>query len=132
MESDRTGYSVSRSPRRQAGITVIGFLLLAAVFGVIGLAVLRIVPLYMERMKVQTVLNDLQQELSGGTNSVQSIRSALESRLYVESLRIPREEIQIAREGEGYLVRIMREARSPFVADLSFVVDIDVQIELAR
>jgi hypothetical protein len=113
-------------------MTVIGFLLLAAVFGVIGLAVLRIVPLYMERMKVRSVLGDLQTELSGGTNSVQSIRNALESRLYIESLSVPRDEIQIAREGDGYVVRIVRESRAPFVADLSFVVDIDEQIELGR
>jgi hypothetical protein len=133
MESDRTGHSMRRSsPRRQAGVTVIGFLLLAAVFGAIGLAVLKIVPLYLEKMRVRTVLEDLQTELSSGTNSVQSIRLALEARLYVENLRIPREEVQIAREGEGYVIRIDREARAPFIADLSFVVDIDEQIELGR
>jgi hypothetical protein len=117
---------------REAGITVIGFLLLTAVFGVIGFAVIKIVPLYMERMRVQTVLEDLSEELSESTNTATSIRQALQDRLYIENLDIPREEIEIARAGEGYLVKIQREARSTFIADLSFVVDIHEQIELGK
>ena len=52
--------------RRQAGITAIGFLLLAAIFGGIGLAVMKIVPLYMEKIRIGTVLEDLQVELAAG------------------------------------------------------------------
>jgi hypothetical protein len=126
--------SARRPPRRrEAGITVIGFLLLAVVFGVIGFAIIKIVPLYMQRMRVQTVLEDLQQELAGsGTLTGTSIRLALEARMNIEYLKIPREEIEIAREGEGWRVHVTHEARASFIADLSFVVDIDEQIEIAR
>ena len=135
MESDRKGCALNvRRPRhREAGITVIGFLLLAVVFGVIGFAIIKIVPLYMQRMRVQTVLEDLQQELAGGdTNTGSSIRLALEARMYVENLKIPREEIAIAREGDGWLVHVTHEARASFLADLSFALDIDEQIEIGR
>jgi len=134
MESDRKGCAVSagRTLRREAGITVIGFLLLAVVFGTIGFAIIKIVPLYMQRMRVQTVLEDLKLELNDGPNTVNGIRSNLEGRLSVENLRFPREEITIAREGDGWLVRVTHESRSSFIADLSFVVDIDEQIELGR
>jgi hypothetical protein len=118
--------------RREAGITVIGFLLLAVVFGMIGFAIIKIVPLYMQRMRVQTVLEDLQTELSGGANTATSIRQELTDRFYIENLRVPREEIAVTRSGDGWLVRVQREARSSFIADLSFVVDIDEQIELSR
>jgi hypothetical protein len=126
--------SSPHSPRRQTGITVIGFLLLAVVFGVLAFAVLKIVPLYMERMRVQTVLQDVKAELDADSaaNTVQGIRSAIGRHFYIENLDVPREEILIAREGEGYTVRVVREARAPFIADLSFVVDIDEQIELGR
>jgi hypothetical protein len=118
--------------QREAGITVIGFLLLAVIFGLIGFAIIKIVPLYMERMRVQTVLEDIKEELSGGNNTATSIRQALDARFYVENLKVPREEIAITRSGDGWLIQITREARAPFIADLSFVVDIDEQIELGR
>ena len=133
MGSNRKGNQLTRAPlrRRQAGITLIGFLLLAAVFGTVGLAVLKIVPLYMERMRIGTVLGDLQSELATGGNTAQSIRLALQSRFYVENLAaLESGELDITRQGQGYLVSINRESRTPFVADLYFVVVIDEQVEI--
>ena len=134
MEPNRKEYSMraQASAPRQSGITVIGFLLMAVLVGAIGLAVIKIVPLYLERMRIERVLGDLQEELATGGNSVQSIRLALEARFYVENLNIPKEEVQIMREGEGYVIKVDREARAPFAADLSFVVSIHEQIEIGR
>ena len=137
MESNRQRDQLMRprSRRRQSGITLIGFLLLAAVFGVVGLAVLKVVPLYMHKMRVGTVLEDLREELAGnsGSASVQSIRLALESRFYVENLPpLATGELEIARQGSGYHVRVHREAREAFLADLYFVVVIDEQVEIAQ
>lgn len=134
MGSNRAKHRMSRvgMSHRQEGITVIGFLVLAAVFGLLGLAVIKIVPLYMERMRVHTVLDDLKTQLSDGGNSPQDIRRALDSRMVVESLNIPSEEISIMPGGQGYVVRIKRESRAPFFADLSFVVDIDDKVEIRR
>jgi hypothetical protein len=117
---------------RQAGITVIGFLILAAVFGTVGLAILKIVPLYMERMRIGTVLSDLQQELATGGNTVPSIRLALESRFNIENLDVPRDEVEISQGGIGYVVTISRESRASFAADLWFVVIINEQVEISR
>jgi len=136
MESNRTGNQLMKPPlkSRQAGITLIGFLIMAAVCGMLGLAVLKIMPLYLEKMRVGAVLEDLQTELAaGGGNTVQGIRLALESRFYVENLRIlSTDELEIVREGEGYTVNVDRESRAPFFADLHFVVVIDEQIEIMR
>ena len=54
MESNRAGNRLMRPlhKSRQAGITLIGFLILAAVFGALGLAVLKIMPLYLEKMRI--------------------------------------------------------------------------------
>jgi hypothetical protein len=119
--------------RRQAGITLIGFLLLAAVFGTVGLAVLKIVPLYMEKMRVGAVLEDLQEELGTGGNSIPGILNALNSRFYVENLKeLTADEIEIVRDGEGFSVTVNRESRASFLADLYFVVVINEQVEISR
>ena len=134
MESDRKECPVSAGyPRhRESGITVIGFLLLAAVFGLIGFAIIKVVPLYMERARVQTVLEDLKEDLGGGADTATSIRLLLEQKFYAENLDVPRDQIEVTREGEGWLVHVTREARASFIADLSFVVDIDEQVEIGR
>jgi hypothetical protein len=135
MESHRDGNRlIARAgKRRQAGITLIGFLLLAAVFGTVGLAVLKIVPLYMEKMRVGAVLEDLQEELGTGGNSIPGILNALNSRFYVENLKeLTADEIEIVRDGEGFSVTVNRESRASFLADLYFVVVINEQVEISR
>ena len=123
----------SASKRRQSGMTLIGMLLLAVVFGVIGLAILKIVPMYMQKMRVGTVLEDLQEELAVGGNSAQGIKLALDSRFYVENLRsLTREELEITSSTSGFTVAINREVREPFLADLFFVVVVKEEIEIAR
>ena len=135
MESHRHGNRLIGRPRkrRQAGITLIGFLLLAAVFGTVGLAVLKIVPLYMEKMRVNTVLEDLQEELGTGGNSIPAIMNALNSRFYIENLKeLTADEVDIVRQGEGFMVTVNRESRASFLADLYFVVVINEQVEISR
>ena len=133
MESHRTTRRMSRAYRhREAGITAIGFLILAAVFGTLGLALIKIFPLYMERARVSAVLEDVEQELAAGGNTQLGILNTLEARFYVENLEVLRSEIDISQQGAGYLVSVNRESRAPFVADLWFVVVIDEQIEIMR
>lgn len=135
MESNRTRNQLTRLPRkrRQAGITLIGFLLLAAVFGSFGFAILKVVPLYMESMRIDRVLRDLQEELATGGNTARGIELALDSRFYVENLEgLEGDELEIVREGEGYTVKVNRESRALFLDDLYFVVMIDRQVEIAR
>lgn len=133
MESNRTWHRVGRrAHHRQSGITVIGFLILASLVGTVGMAGLKIFPLYMERMRIGTVLDDLQDELGTGGNTAQGIRQALESRLYIESLELSRDEVDVTRSDSGFVVKIDREAKAPFFADLWFVVVIDKQVEISR
>ena len=135
MESHRARNRLTGQPLacRQGGITLIGLLMVVAFIGVIGLAVIKIVPLYMEKMRIGTVLSDLQEELGAGGNSPASIRVALNNQFYVESLRdLQPDEVKIERKGEGYSIQINREARAPFFGDLYFVVVIDEQVEISR
>lgn len=132
MEPNRTKYRVTRRARhRQAGITAIGFLVLACVFGVVGLAGLKIVPLYLVKMRLGTVLRDVGRDFQG-VQTPQGILNELEKRFSIEGMRIPRANIKITQVRDGYQVRIQQEERTPFVADLWFVVVVDEQVEIRR
>jgi hypothetical protein len=133
MEPNRTTYRVSAGSRcRQAGMTAIGFLFIALVFGLIGLAGLKITPLYLQKMRLEAVLSDMEQEMRGSGKSAQGVRLELESRLYVEGLQVPRENVSIRQVRDGYQVHVQQENRTPFLADLWFLVMVDEQVEIGR
>ena len=131
MEPNRTRNRVA-TRHRQAGITAIGFVVLALLFGVIGLAALKVVPLYLQKLTVSRVLADLERDGRGGGQTAQGIRSELENRLSIESIDIPRESFKITQVRDGFQVRIQKEARAQFIADLWFVIVIDEQVEIRR
>jgi hypothetical protein len=102
------------------------------VFGLIGLAALKIVPLYMQKLTIAGVLNDLARGGRSGGATAQGIRNDLEARLIPESIDIPRENVKITQVREGFQVRIQQEARAQFIGDLWFVVVVDEQVEIRR
>jgi hypothetical protein len=133
MESHRNGHRLTPvSRRKQAGITALGFLFLAAVFGILGYAVIRIVPLYMQNMRLSTVLDDISTEMQTQNKTAGSIRIELLKRFSIEGIRIPREDVTIKQVNGGYQVRIQHESRTPFLADIWFLVAFDKQVEIKR
>jgi predicted lipid carrier protein YhbT len=132
MEPNRTRNRVA-TRHRQAGITAIGFIVLALVFGLIGLAALKVVPLYLSKMTVARVLKDLERDgRTSAGQTAQGILTELESRLTVESVDVPRENVKITQANDGFQVRIQQEARAQFIGDLWFVVVVDEQAEIQR
>jgi hypothetical protein len=106
---------------------------LALVFGLLGLAALKVVPLYLEKLTVARVLTDLERDgRSGPGQTAQGIRNEFESRLTVESVDVPRENVKITQVREGFQVRVQQEARAQFIGDLWFVVVVDEQVEIRR
>jgi hypothetical protein len=117
-------------PRRQTGVTAIGFLFLATVFGIIGLGVMRVLPLYLENMRLSTVLDDIERDLNGSTP--QGIRIEMAKRFSIEGVRVPTENVNISQVRDGYQVRVQYENRAPFIADIWFLVAFDKQVLVRR
>jgi hypothetical protein len=134
MGPNRTKYRLGRVEdiRRQRGITVLGFMILAGIFGAIGLAGLKITPLYLQKMRLEAVLDDVARELPGSGKGPQGIRLELESRFYIEGVKVPRQNVDIRQSRAGYEIHVQHENRTPFLADLWFVVVIDETVEIAR
>ncbi|MEE9571170.1 MAG: DUF4845 domain-containing protein [Gammaproteobacteria bacterium] len=134
MEPHRRPYRIDNPRRRrQAGLTALSGLLLATVFGVVGLAALKITPLYVQGMRVRTVMADLKEDLEGrGATSVANIRIDINSRLYVEGISLRGDDLTITPGRNGYTVRVEYDNRSRFLANIWFLVLIDEQIEIRR
>lgn len=133
MEPHRRPYRLGHvGARHQAGITALGFLILAVVFGSYGLAALKVTPLYLQGMRVKTVLADLKEELDGKGTTANSLRLNLSSRLYVEGIALEPDAVRVTPGTNGYNVHILFDNRTRFVADLWFLIAVDEQIEIRR
>ena len=65
MESHRQGRRLVTAPRaRQRGITLIGLLILAVLVGIVGLAGMKLVPMYINDMKLAKALDGIPEEHS--------------------------------------------------------------------
>jgi len=116
----------------QAGMTALGFLILAALVGVVGLAVLKVTPMYLKKMRMDSILTDIGQEMSGQSPTPAGIRNALERRFSVEDIRLSADELKITQSKNGFTLRVMYEARASYVADIYLLIAYDKQVEILR
>jgi hypothetical protein len=124
------GIAVAR--HRQRGITVLGFLILAVAFGVIGLAAIKVTPMYIKNMRLSKVLEDTKGELDGKGTNPNSIRVEIAKRFSIEDINLPSDNIKVAQSKNGYSVRIQYENRVPYVADVWLLIVFDKQVEIRR
>jgi hypothetical protein len=133
MEPNRQSYRVTGGSRhRQAGITALGFLILASLVGVVGLGVIKIVPIYIKNMRMNTILDQIQSELNGQGATPSTIRVALAKRFAVEDINLDIEALKITQSKDGYTLRVNYEAREPYLADVYLLVVYDRQVEIRR
>ena len=119
---------------RQRGMTLISFILLAALIGMVAYAALRLVPVYGEYMTLTSVMNGVKSELDGQGPTPVSIRNAIERRLNVESgvSSVNARDFEITQSATGYVVSLEYQGRAPYVANLSLVADFERQVEIRR
>jgi Domain of unknown function (DUF4845) len=132
MEPHRQGYRMMASRHGQAGVTALGFLILATLCGVVGLAALKVTPMYIKNMRMNTILSDIQKDLNGNNPTPVTIRQELGKRFAVEDINMDINALKITQSKNGYTLRVQYENRATYVADIYLVVAYDKQIEIRR
>ncbi|HEX7236619.1 MAG TPA: DUF4845 domain-containing protein [Gammaproteobacteria bacterium] len=116
----------------QAGITALGFLILALLVGVVGFAVIKVVPMYIKNMRMSTILEDVQRDLSGNGPTPQSIRYELAKRFSVEDVNLDIDALKITQSKNGFTLRVQYDERASYIANVYLVVAYDKQVEITR
>ena len=134
MESHRQGYRLNAAPtlRQQAGVTALGFLVLAALVGIVGMAGIKITPMYIQNMRMTKVLENVQNDLSGQNATPVAIRQAIGKQFAVNDINFDIDAIKITPSKLGYAVQVKLENRTPYMADVFLVVAYDKQVEIRR
>ncbi len=133
MGSHRHGNRMMAPTRHaQEGITALGFLILATLVGIVGLAVMKVTPMYIKNMRMSTILEDVQREMSGQNATPTSIRNELARRFSVEDINLNPDDMKITQSKNGYSLRVQYEEKAAYVADIYLMVAYDKQVEIRR
>ena len=116
---------------KQRGMTLISWILVLGVAFLFGVAALRLVPVYLEYMKISSSLNVVQGEFGGQTPSVNDVRKALARQFDVNDVHIiKKDDVKIERQGGVYVMRATYDHRTPFVANVGFIVSFDKSVQI--
>ena len=122
-----------RCPRHQAGMTTLGIIILVAFVGIFAFAALRLTPIYLNHMKVASVINAAQKEFDGQRANSGMIQRYIANRFDVEMIsEIRAQDIKVTRTSNGYEVAAVYSHKAPFIANISFVVDFDNSVLIRR
>ena len=133
MESHWQRHRMTGATRHsQAGITALGFLILAMLVGVVGFAVMKVTPMYIKNMRMSKIMEDVQRDLSGQTPTPQSIRNELARRFSVEDIDLDIDAMKITQSKSGYTLRVQYDERASYIANMYLLVAYDNQVEITR
>jgi hypothetical protein len=118
---------------RQTGMTTLGVAILVAFVGLMAFAGIRLTPIYLNYMKVAGVVSGVQKEFDGTNASRNSIRASISSRFDIESVgEITAKDVKVSKVSGGYEIAATYSHKSPFIANVSFVVDFDKRALIRR
>ncbi|MBT8131942.1 MAG: DUF4845 domain-containing protein [Gammaproteobacteria bacterium] len=119
---------------KQTGVTLIGWIIILAIVGVFALAAMRLVPIYLESMKVSAVLRNAKAEYDGNRPTVSQLRKSMQTRFGVEGINVINfRDIKITPgPGGGYILNAKYQHEAPFIGNVALVVNVDHREEISR
>jgi hypothetical protein len=119
------------APRRQRGMTFIGLLCILALLGLIGYAGLRLVPLYLNYMKVARSMDATASELKSDNPDPGAIRRSLEKHWQIEDISsVEAKEVEIVKNEGGVSLHVAYDDAAPYIQNVSLSVHFDKTVKL--
>lgn len=115
--------------RRQRGVTFIGWLILLVPTAIIGYAAIRLIPIYLNYMRVAQSVAETVSEMKTEDVSTLTpvlIRAKLSKHFDIESISFPDvKDVTVTRDGEGWTIEAKFEDSAPLFGNISMVIDFD-------
>jgi len=112
--------------KRQKGMTMIGIFFVLALVGVIGYAGMRILPLYLNYMKVSRSMDATASEFKGDTVDQVALRRTLEKHWQIEDIdSVQAKEVEITKDDSGTVMHVAYDDSAPYIANVSLTVHFD-------
>ena len=113
-------------------MTTLGVTILVAFLGIIAFAVIRLIPVYLNYMKVVGVIDGVVSEFDGQKATSASVRSSISRRFDVDSVsQITYRDVTVTKIDGGLQVSAIYDHTTPFISNISFTVHFD-KTEIVR
>jgi len=117
--------------RSQRGMTFIGLLCILALVGTIGYAGLRLVPLYLNYMKVARSMDVTAAEFKGENPDQGGIRRSLEKHWQIEDIsNVEAKEVEILKDDNGLSLHVSYDDSVPYISNVSLAVHFDKTVKV--
>ncbi|MFK8030538.1 MAG: DUF4845 domain-containing protein [Gammaproteobacteria bacterium] len=118
---------------KQQGMTFIGWIGTIAVILIFALATMRLVPVYLQYMKIANVIRDAPERMRDGNATPKMIRAYIDKRFDVEAITvIETNDIEIGRKNDTYIVKAEYDHEVPFVGNVNFLVNFKTESTVRR
>ena len=117
--------------KRQQGMTMIGVLFVLALIGVIGYAGMRILPLYLNYMKVARSMEATASEFKGDAVDQAALRRTLEKHWQIEDISsVEPKEVEIVKNDSGISLHVAYDDAAPYIQNVSLSVHFDKTVKV--
>ena len=123
---------MKRSMRQpQLGMTFIGLLCILALVGAIGYAGVRLVPVYLNYMKLARTMESAASEFKGETGSLDGVRKSLDRHWAIEDITaVDQKDIEITKDDNGLQLHVAYDDAVPYIANVSLSVHFDKTVKV--
>lgn len=122
-----------RHARPQAGITLIGFLMILMVVGFFAFLVMRLFPVYSEYYSVRQAMKAVAAEPGIATRTPEQVKESLDRRFNISYVSTPkRNNVRVTRQGGNYVLNVRYERRGPLLYNLEYIATFDHTEMLVR
>lgn len=122
-----------KSSKQQGGMTYIGMILVIIFIVFVAVVVMKLLPLYLENMKVQSVLDGVASDTATEQVSEAEIMDTILKRLGINDVEhVEKRDIDLKRVGSALVISVEYEVRTPLMYNLDVVAKFDNQATLGQ
>jgi hypothetical protein len=117
--------------RRQQGMTFLGLLCILAMVATIGYAGVRLVPVYLNYMKIVRTMESTAAEVKGENPDPAAMRSSFDRHWAIEDITVVSEkDIEILKDDNGVTLHIAYDDTAPYIGNISLAVHFDKTVKV--
>ena len=117
--------------QRQLGMTFIGLVCILVLVGAIGYAGVRLVPVYLNYMKLARTMESAASEFKGETGSLDGVLKSLDRHWEIEDITaVEQKDIEITKDDNGLQLHVAYDDAVPYIANVSLSVHFDKTVKV--
>ena len=117
--------------RRQQGMTFIGLMCILVLVGTIGYAGVRLVPVYLNYMKLARTMESAATEFKGEAPNLDGVRKSLDRHWAIEDITgIDQKDIEVTKDDGGLTLHAVYDDTVPYIANVSLSVHFEKTVKV--